>query len=219
MSGHLLEFATLMAVFALAAVTPGPDFAMVVRQSVVHGRRAGIATSFGVGSGILLHTSYTVAGIGLVVAHSVLAFNVLKWLGAAYLIYVGIKTLRAEPPRAEADMVSGVSTCDKEMPASDLRCFALGFLTNALNPKAVLFFLSLFTTVVSAATPLALQFGYGCAMSLLLVGWYSMVSVFFTGRAVREQLTRIGRWFNRLAGGALIALGCRLALQRAQLAG
>lgn len=218
MTSHLAEYFTLMAVFALAAITPGPDFAMVVRQSVVQGRRAGVVTSLGVGSAMLFHASYTLAGIGLLVAHSLLAFSVLKWLGAAYLVYVGLKTFRA--PAMSMDIEGPPSAvaphADERM--SDARCFGLGFLTNALNPKAVLFFLSLFGTLVSADTPIALQVGYALSMSALLMGWFTLVSFFFTGRTVRAQLARLGRWFNRLTGGALIALGVRLALQRAHTA-
>lgn len=217
MTSHLAEYFTLMAVFALAAITPGPDFAMVVRQSVVHGRRAGVVTSLGVGSAMLFHASYTLAGIGLLVAHSILAFNVLKWLGAAYLVYVGLKTFRAPAMSLDMDAQLQPATGLGE-PMSDARSFGLGFLTNALNPKAVLFFLSLFGTLVSADTPVLMQLGYALSMSALLMGWFTLVSVFFTGRTVRAQLARAGRWFNRFTGGALIALGVRLALQRAHSA-
>jgi len=210
MTSHLAEYLTLMAVFAVAAVAPGPDFAMVVRQSVVFGRRAGLLTSLGVGSAILLHASYTLAGLGFLVAHSLVAFTMLKWAGCAYLIYVGVKTWAAPAPTVEphaAPVSAGVM--------SDRRAFALGFLTNALNPKAMLFFLSLFSTLVSPQTPLAVQGGYALSMGVLLVGWFALVTLFLTGRAVRDGLARFGRWFNRVTGALLICLGIRLALQRA----
>ncbi len=214
MWSHLAEFATLMAVFGLAAVTPGPDFAMVVRQSVAHGRRAGILTSLGVGSAILFHAAYTIAGLGLVVAHSLLAFNFLKWAGAAYLIYVGVRTWRAAPP----DLDAMVADPGRTSVSGDIGSFALGFLTNALNPKAVLFFLSIFTTLVSVETPLAVQTGYGLAMAGLLAAWFCLVAVGFTGHRARTVLARLGRAFNRLTGGALILMGLRLAFQRGQTA-
>ncbi|TDU00696.1 MULTISPECIES: LysE family translocator [Azorhizobium] len=215
MSSHLAEFLTIMAVFSLAAVTPGPDFAMVVRQSVVRGRRAGIITSFGIGAAIFFHAAYTVAGIGLLVAHSLLAFNVLKWAGAAYLFYVGVKTWRAPPPSYQVDLADAPAPAVAPRRYGDASDFTLGFLTNALNPKAVLFFLSIFTTVVSPTTPQSMQMGYAAGMAGLLVVWFTLVSVFFTGRAVQAQLSRIGRWFNRITGAALVGLGIRLAFQRA----
>lgn len=214
MSSQLAEFLTLMAVFGLAAVTPGPDFAMVVRQSVARGRRAGILTSLGIGSAILFHAAYTVAGLGLLVAHSLLAFNLLKWAGAAYLIYVGIRTWRAPAP----DLDALASSAPAPSVAGDLGSFSLGFLTNALNPKAVLFFLSIFTTLVSPQTPVAVQFGYGAAMAGLLAGWFCLVALGLTGSTARAVLGRMGRAFNRLTGGALVLLGLRLALQRGQAA-
>lgn len=208
MTSHLAEYLTLMAVFAVAAVAPGPDFAMVVRQSVVFGRRAGLLTSLGIGSAILLHASYTLAGLGFLVAHSIIAFSVLKWAGCAYLVYVGVKTWAAPAPAMDGEAAPvGVMT--------DRRAFALGFLTNALNPKAMLFFLSLFSTLVSTETPLAVQGFYALSMGTLLVCWFALVTIFFTGRAVRDGLVRFGRWFNRVTGALLICLGIRLALQRA----
>lgn len=208
-ASHLAEYLALMAVFAVAAVAPGPDFAMVVRQSVVHGRRAGLLTSLGVGSALLLHAGYTLAGLGFLVAHSLLAFTVLKWAGCAYLVYVGVKTWAAPAP------VIAAQAGEEAEGMSDRRAFALGFLTNALNPKAMLFFLSLFSTLVSAGTPLAVQGFYALSMGVLLVCWFALVTIFFTGRAVREGLARFGRWFNRATGALLICLGIRIALQRA----
>lgn len=212
MASMLLEYLTLMSVFALAAVSPGPDFAMVVRQSVVHGRRAGLMTSLGIGAALLVHAAYTLAGLGLLVAHSLIAFSILKWAGAAYLVYVGIRTWTAPAPGTEAlpapDVPAGPAM-------SDARSFGLGFLTNALNPKAVLFFLSLFSTLISPATPLAVQAGYAASMAALLIGWFTLVTLFFTGRAVQERLRRLGRWFNRITGALLVGLGVRLAVQRA----
>lgn len=207
---HLAEYLTLMAVFTVAAVAPGPDFAMVVRQSVVFGRRAGLLTSLGIGSALLLHASYTLAGLGFLVAHSLVAFTVLKWAGCAYLVYVGVKTWAAPTPAMEGE--ASVATAGA---MSDRRAFALGFLTNALNPKAMLFFLSLFSTLVSAKTSLAVQGFYALSMAALLLCWFTLVTLFFTGRAVREALSRFGRWFNRVTGALLICLGIRIALQRA----
>ena len=206
---HTAEFLSLMAVFAVAAVTPGADFACVVRESVAHGRRAGILAALGVGSAILVHAAYTVLGIGLLVAQSVIAFTVVKWAGAAYLVYLGVKTLRAAAPGLP-DMRGG--TVASTRPAR--RSFLIGVLTNLLNPKATLFFVSLFSTIVSTSTPVELQFGYGLAMAALLAGWFAAVALFFTTARIRAGFARIGQWFNRVTGLMLIALGVRVALQR-----
>lgn len=208
MTGHPAQFITLMAVFGLMAVVPGPDFAMVVRQSVTRGRRAGLFTAFGIGTAILFHAAYTIAGLGWVVAHSLPAFTALKVAGAAYLVFIGLKTWRSAPPDTRALETSAPSA------RGDGGSLALGFLTNALNPKAVLFFLAIFSTQVAPDTAIWEQGVYGLAMAGLLVAWFCLVAVFFTGRGVQGALLACGAWFNRITGGMLVALGLRLALQQ-----
>lgn len=204
-----LEYAGLMVAFGIGAVSPGPDFAMVLRQSIAHGRRAAILTSAGIASAIVIHGTYTVLGIGLVVAQSVLVFSALKFIGAAYLIWLGIGALRAPPPR-QPDGLDAPST--RVMGAA--QAFGIGFLTNLLNPKAVLFFLALFTTLVSTSTPAAAQAIYVASMSAMLFGWFALVSLLFTTPRIRGGFYRMGRWFNRATGAALIFLAITVALSR-----
>ncbi|PRD44517.1 lysine transporter LysE [Phyllobacterium phragmitis] len=212
---YVIEFAGLMAVFSILIVSPGADFALVVRQSIVHGRRAAIITSIGIGCSLLFHIGYTILGIGLIVSKSLYLFSLLKWAGAAYLIYLGVKALREKnvgTPEIAADIREGSSEADG---ISVLRCFLMGFVTNALNPKAVLFFLSLFSTLVSHETPIAVQGVYGLLMAGCLIAWFVAVSTFFTLASVRERFVAWGRWFNRVTGMVFIGLGIKLATQQA----
>lgn len=211
MSPYLGELASVMAVFSFAIVAPGADTAMVMRQSLVHGRRAGILTAFGVGTSLLFHLTYTILGLGLIVSQSLLLFSVIKWAGAAYLTYMGIMALRAPAPTlpgAEA----GVAVA----PMSDRRAFGLGFVTNALNPKPILFFLSLFSVLVSHETPALIKGAYGLVMASCLILWFSAVSCFLTMPKVRNAFSRAGLWINRVTGAVFIAFGVRLALSRAE---
>jgi RhtB (resistance to homoserine/threonine) family protein len=201
-----LEFAGLMLAFGINAVIPGADFAMVLRQSVVHGRREALFTSAGIAASILVHGTYTLLGVGVIVGQSLLLFNILKWAGAAYLVYLAISALRSPPPQApevigEAGMRKG-----------DMSAFALGFLTNLLNPKAVLFFLALFTSLVSVRTGGEAKVIYVGSMSLMLFAWFALVSVFFTTPSIRQGFFRAGRWFNRVTGITFLALAVRVAL-------
>ncbi len=210
---YVYEFLGLMAVFSVLVVSPGADFLLVVRQSLVHGRRAAIVTSFGIGASLLFHIGYTILGIGIIVAQSLFLFGLLKWAGAAYLVYLGWKSLRAdafEMPDEKAQ-----SQIAQAAPPSTLRLFLLGFATNALNPKPVLFFLSLFTALVSHDTPAAIQAVYGLLMAATLILWFVGVSTFFTVTSVRERFVAWGRWFNRITGMIFIGLGIRLATQQA----
>ena len=201
-----LEFAALMLAFGINAVIPGADFAMVLRQSIAHGRRAALFTSAGIATAILVHGSYTLLGIGVIVSQSLLAFNIIKWIGAAYLVWLAISALRSPAPQppAEDDLAAAKR--------GDFAAFALGFLTNLLNPKAVLFFLALFTTLVSAHTGGDIKVLYVLCMSLMLFAWFALVSVFFTTPSVRQGFFRFGRWFNRVTGITFIVLAVRVAL-------
>lgn len=211
MSHYMYEFLGLMAVFSIMIVSPGADFAIVVRQSIVHGRRSAIMTSFGIGASLLFHISYTILGLGLLVSKSLFLFGMLKWAGAAYLFYLGIKALRAPGVEASGDIVDDAT----EKNISDWRCFLMGFVTNALNPKPVLFFLSLFSALVSHVTPALVQATYGLFMATALIAWFVAVSTFFTMQSVRDRFVAWGRWFNRVTGLVFIGLGIKLATQQA----
>lgn len=200
------EFFTVALIHLLAVASPGPDFAIVVRESVAFGQRAGVFTSLGVGAGIFVHVAYSLLGIGLIVSQSIVLFNALKWLAAAYLLYIGIKALRAKPAgpaSAELSLEQAVR--------SPRAAFATGFVTNGLNPKATLFFLSLFTVVIDPHTPLAVQAGYGLYLALATALWFCLVAMLFSQPRVRAGFTRLGHWFDRLMGAVLVGLGIKLA--------
>lgn len=200
------EFLTVALIHLLAVASPGPDFAIVVRESVAHGRRAGTWTAVGVGTGIFVHVAYSLLGIGLIVSQSIVLFNALKWLAAAYLFYIGIKALRARPAPAGA----------LDVPADGLvrsarSAFMTGFVTNGLNPKATLFFLSLFTVVINPHTPLTVQAGYGIYLAFATGLWFCLVALLFSQARVRSGFARMGHWFDRMMGAVLVGLGIKLA--------
>ncbi|MGP0174625.1 LysE family transporter [Pseudomonas sp. NCHU5208] len=200
------EFLTVALIHLLAVASPGPDFAIVVRESVAHGRRTGVFTALGVGTGILVHVAYSLLGIGLIVSQSIMLFNVLKWLAAAYLLYIGIKALRARPadPAAAELALAGATR-------SRRGAFVTGFVTNGLNPKATLFFLSLFTVVIDPHTPLSIQAGYGLYLALATATWFCLVAWLFSQPRVRAGFARMGHWFDRLMGVVLVGIGVKLA--------
>jgi RhtB (resistance to homoserine/threonine) family protein len=201
------EFLTVALVHLLAVASPGPDFAVVIRESVSHGRRAGIFTALGVGCGIFLHVAYSLLGIGLIVSQSLVLFAVLKWLAAAYLLYIGFRALRAQP--ADPAVLEALAAGSAR---SARGAFATGFLTNALNPKATLFFLSLFTVVIDPHTPRLIQAGYGVYLACATGLFFCLVALLFSQGRIRSGFARLGHWFDRLMGAVLIALGVRLAL-------
>ncbi|UVJ44821.1 LysE family transporter [Pseudomonas sp. LS1212] len=200
------EFLAVALIHLLAVASPGPDFAVVVRESVTHGRRAGTWTALGVGTAIFLHVGYSLLGIGLIVSQSIVLFNALKWAAAAYLVYIGIKALRAGPASPEAAAVAA-STVER----TPRGAFVAGFMTNGLNPKATLFFLSLFTVVINPHTPLAVQAGYGVYLAVATGVWFCLVAMLFSQQRVRAGFARMGHWFDRTMGAVLVALGIKIA--------
>ncbi|MCV9966067.1 LysE family translocator [Pararhizobium sp. BT-229] len=212
MNQYLIELASLMAIFSFAIVSPGADLAMVMRQSLVHGRRSAIITSFGIGTALMFHVTYTILGLGLIISQSIYLFNIVKWCGVAYLIYIGIKALKA----SKTDMSIQAEGADAhEKRQSALKAFGLGFAANALNPKPVFFFLSIFSTVVSAHTPIAMKFGYGFVMAGCLILWFVGVSMFMTTPKMRAAFSRASQWIDRASGLVFIALGLKLATEKA----
>ncbi len=205
------EFAKVALAHALAVASPGPDFSIVLQQSLRHGRRAAIWTSFGIGSGILLHVGYSLLGIGLVIAGSETGFAVLKYSGAGYLAWLGVRSLRSRRRETESMLP------EARVPGGSARgAFATGFLTNALNPKATLFFVALFATVIGAETPKSVQALYGLWMVGATATWFCVVSVVFARERLRRAFWAHGHWIDRALGVVFLGFAASLLLARAE---
>lgn len=207
MHPYLAQFLTIAVVHLLAVASPGPDFAVIVHQSITYGRRTALWTSLGVGCGILVHVGYSLLGIGLIISQSIALFTLLKTVGALYLIYLGSMAVRSKP-RNRAQ----ISPKTQPVPPTAAKALRTGFFTNGLNPKATLFFLSLFTAVINPETPLLVQAGYGLYMALATGIWFSSLSFLFGHATVRRLFLQLGHWFDRFTGAVLIGLGLKLAL-------
>ena len=203
------EFLTIMAAHLLAVASPGPDFALVLRQSLAHGRRTAVWSSIGVGCGLSVHITYCILGLGYFLKNSAVALATVKYLGAAYLAYVGLQALRAPPRTGDVDLAAGATV------PTDRAAWTTGFLVNVLNPKAALFFIALFPLAVSVHTPKLIQVGYGAWMTVTTMGWFSFVSFVFTRDEVRRRFLAHGHWIDRALG--LVFLGFAVSLVFATL--
>jgi len=207
MAQYWPEFLTIMVAHLLAVASPGPDFAVMLRQALCQSRRNAILTAWGIGAGILVHVAYSLLGIGFLIQQSIVLFSILKVVGALYLLWIAIHCLRAQPGTRTDVVTAGPARAQSA--AAALR---LGFLTNALNPKATLFFVALFSVVISPGTPAAIQAGYGLYMALATAVWFTLVALFFTLARVRRGFARFGHWLDRAMGGILILLAGELLL-------
>ena len=203
MSAYWPEFATVAIVHLLAVASPGPDLAVMLRQALAQSRRNALLTAIGIGLGILVHVTYSLLGIGLLIQQSLTLFTVLKVIGALYLTWIAIQCLKSRPGGIHVE-TRGAKV--QSAPAA----FRLGFLTNTLNPKATLFFVSLFSVVISPGTPVAVQLGYGFYMAIATGLWFAGVAVFFTLPRVRRAFDRFGHWLDRIMGGVLLILAGQL---------
>jgi threonine/homoserine/homoserine lactone efflux protein len=208
LSQYSVEFLTIAGVHLLAVASPGPDFAVVLKHSVSFGRRAAILTSVGVGLAIFVHVAYSLLGIGLLIQSTPGLFQILSYAAAAYLFYIGLAALRSKPNHGPDQNAAHLS----KQTISDKKAFWTGFLTNGLNPKATLFFLSVFAVAVSAQTPNGIKLLYGIYMALATTLWFCTLSYCLSSSRVRGFLTSKGYWFDRVMGVVLILLAVKLAL-------
>ncbi|QYO62014.1 LysE family transporter [Leptolyngbya sp. 7M] len=153
----MAEWITVFVIASLVIMSPGPNFFITLRNSLVHSRQAGVYTALGLAIADLIHMSYCLVGIGVIISQSILAFTLLKWIGAIYLVYVGVKSLRAKPQQA--------STSQPKAAMNNRSAFRMGLFTCLLNPKATLFYLALFTQIIQPNTPLWVQILYGATVA------------------------------------------------------
>ena len=192
----------------LLNITPGADMALIGARSAAQGFRSGAAAALGVGAGCFVHVGAGALGLSALIASSATAFTVLRWIGAAYLVWLGIGLLRGSAASPAADGNG------QRVTISTRRSFAQGFLTNALNPKVALFFLAFLPQFIdSSAANKALAFvvlGVVFAFNGTLVN-VAFAAVVARVRGAVSSRASIGRWLGRGVGALFIALGVRLA--------
>lgn len=203
-----LSFSTIM---LLAVASPGPDFVITVRNAVLHSQKIGIYTAVGIGLGICVHLTYSILGLAALISQSVMLFNVIKFAGAAYLIYIGFKALRSKG----YDQQVIVGDTDKPKAISDAKALWQGLLTNTLNPKATMFFLALLPQFMGPEMPMNQKLLLGATAVIIPTIWFIGVSVILNQKHIRRTFLKSAKWIDRVCGGLLMALGVRLALLKA----
>lgn len=215
--------AQLWLVYLAAAVglslTPGPNGLLVLTHGMSFGWRRTVPTALGGVTGFMVLVAASIAGLGALLAASERAFEIAKWLGGAYLVYLGIRTWRAPPPLATGAPVAGDPSHGEPSPHRDearrswRSRFSEGLMVAVSNPKALIFFAAFLPQFMQPGTPLWLQF-------LILGGTFGVIELVYelvvasAAQRIAPWLGRNGRWFNRISGATFVAIGGMLALSR-----
>ena len=196
---------SVIGIHLLAVMSPGPDFFMLVRNALGYSRKTGIYTAIGFGLGIGVHIAYSILGLGLIISKSVMIYSAIKYAGAAYLVYIGIQSFRSKSSTLD------VGDTTHKTDISPLKTIWIGFLTNVLNPKATLFFLSLFTIVVGPETSTPMLVYLGIIMMINTTLWFTFLSFMITHSKVLPVFEKYQNAFNKSFGVILIAIGLKVA--------
>lgn len=207
-----LKWVLLASAQLAATISPGPAFVMLVRNAMVYGRHGGILTAFGLAMGVGMHVLFVLAGLSFITQEFPDILEVIRYVGAAYLCYIGIKALRAQKSAPEQESLEGVPSEAKQISA--FKAFLAGFMTNVLNPKAVIFFTAVYTQFITVSTPWYEHVVYGLTSVVIEGGWFMGVAVVLTNPIIKARFMKVTHWVDRACGGLMIALGVKLALSR-----
>ena len=200
----MLDFGLITAVgliHLVALVSPGPDFVVACRNSLLYSRTIGIYTAMGFGLGIFVHISYAVFGLSWLIANNELIFTVIQYLGAFYLMLIGIQSLRSFQSHI------GQETATASSRISPFRAVRIGFITNVLNPKATLFFLSLFSTMLNPTVGELTLVVIAVLLVVTTILWFSSVALLISHPHFTTTLKRYEKTVHRFFGVLLIGIG------------
>lgn len=184
-------------------MSPGPDFMVTLRQTINYGKKYAYFSSLGIGAAILVHVAYTLLGVGFILKQFPYFLDIVRILGALYLIYLGYGSFRSNSSKIKIKS-------EKIVNYSYKKSFFVGFITDLLNPKATLFFLSIFTAIVSIDTPLYIQSLYGLYCVLANIFWYMFVANILSRKKNLDLFNKHQNIIEKVIGIILVLLGIKL---------
>ena len=200
----MLEFFTIVLLHLFAVASPGPDFLLVTRQSLRFGRSVASWASAGIATGIIFHSFIAITGVSLLISSNPDFFNWLKMIAAVYIAYLGCLSLFAKP--------NPLNNENRKHNENYLGSYVLGLITNILNPKAILFFITLFTVVVNESTTTILLLFYGLYMSITTFIWFTGISYIFSNQVLTKKYENFIPVFEKVIGIILIIIAIQLFL-------
>ena len=215
----LANYLLFLPAVLVITLMPGPDFALTVKTALLSGRRQALACALGINCGLAVHTLAAVLGISAVIAGSAELFAILKWAGAAYLFYLGAKSLlasrRADEHEAGAPVANAAQALRRSGEETAGAAFRSGFLCNVLNPKVVIFVLTFFPQFLDASQPAGPQLVLmGVTWGFMGLGWLSLLVLMMDRIRPVFGAPAFQRWLNRTMGAILILFGLRLVTTR-----
>ena len=198
-----MEFLTVAILHLFAVASPGPDFALVTRQSLRYNRKVAIWTSLGIGVGILFHSLLAITGLVLLITSNELFSIILKIIGSLYLLYLGVNSILGS--KEEGNIEEENTNTDK------FNGFLVGLITNITNIKAILFFVTVFSVVIDTGNNLYLLL-YGAYMALATFVWFSIISFVFTSEVFKSRFSSFLGLFEKIIGFTLILLSLQILI-------
>ena len=199
----MMEFFTVAILHLFAVASPGPDFALVTRQSLRYNRKVAIWTSLGIGVGILFHSLLAITGLVLLITSNEMFSAILKIIGLLYLFYLGVNSILGS---------KGLDNIEQENTNIDkFNGFLAGLITNVTNIKAILFFITVFSVVIGTGNNLYLLL-YGAYMALATFIWFSIISYVFTSEGFKNKFSSLLGIFEKIIGFVLILLSLQILI-------
>jgi RhtB (resistance to homoserine/threonine) family protein len=192
----------------LAALSPGPDFVVVMKNSLGIGRKYGIATALGIASALIVHVTYTILGFTIILEKFPTLFNIIKFAGAIYLLWLGYKGIQS---KAQSESSNEINVKQK-LQASIGQGFREGFLCNVLNPKSALFFLSVFSQFIGPDTLNWMRWIYGGEIILAVGLWFTLLAILISNNYFRKLYQQYMHWFDRGLGIILIIFAVTIGI-------
>lgn len=203
----LAQFFTIGILMLFSAMLPGPDFALVTKNTLLHSRRSGLFTTLGIVSAVLVHITYCALGLAIVIYNSLMLFGIIKYIGAGYLIYLGIHSLLSK----QDNHIVSPGRKIKKSGISNWISYRQGFFCNLLNPKATLFFLAIFTMIIKPETPAFWMAIYAVEMLVIVISWFSCLTLILSHPRVTGLLEKAEKYIAKFLGLFLIGFGVALA--------
>lgn len=204
----IINFETFLLTALLLNITPGNDTIFILSRSIAQGRKAGIISALGIGTGTLIHTLLAAFGLSIIIAESIILFNIIKYAGAAYIIYIGLKMLFGK------SQLSTVINASKKT-ANYLKVYRDGIITNVLNPKVALFFIAFLPQFIDPALKNTVWPFMTLGFTFITMGtiWCLILAVFASAFFIRlKDNNKISGYINKFCGITLVILGIKVAL-------